>query len=125
MITGGGGRGGKRRVQVFDVTGPKQRLPDLIEERRVHGCGHYFNNRQQLVSYRSAKMSPHAHMSTVKVYLVTRGLNDRTRPLASTELLTEGDKRWVSSTPLPSGRLGLTGATLDNKIIIAGRVDKL
>ena len=66
-------------------------------------------------------MSP--HMSPVKVYLVTGGLNDRTRPLASTELLTEGAKRWVSSTPLPSGRLGLTGGTLDNKIIIAGRVE--
>ena len=66
-------------------------------------------------------MSP--HMSPVKVYLVTGGLNDRTRPLASTELLTEGAKRWVRSTPLPSGRLGLTGGTLDNKIIIAGRVE--
>ena len=38
----------------------------------------------------------------------------------STELLTEGDKAWVYSAPLPSPRDYLSGASINNKIIVSG-----
>ena len=38
----------------------------------------------------------------------------------STELLTEEDKAWVNSAPLPSPRDYLSGASINNKIIVSG-----
>ena len=41
--------------------------------------------------------------------------------LDSTELLTKGASAWVYSGVLPSARIGLKAATLDNRLIVTGR----
>ena len=43
--------------------------------------------------------------------------------LDSTEVLAEGASHWLFSAPLPSPRTELQGATLGNKIIVAGGPD--
>ena len=48
-----------------------------------------------------------------------KGQTDRW--IDSTELLTLGASAWVFSGVLPSARVGLKAATLDNKLIVTGR----
>ena len=61
-----------------------------------------------------------------QVHLVTGGCTGHrydkecTEWTDSTELLTEGDKAWVHSAPLPSPRDYLSGASINNKIIVSG-----
>ena len=40
--------------------------------------------------------------------------------LSSTELLVETASAWIMSADLPSPRLGLRGANIDNKILMTG-----
>ena len=62
---------------------------------------------------------PHPHR---KIAGVTWGRYDTicSKWTDSTELLTEGDKAWVYSAPLPSPRDYLSGASINNKIIVSG-----
>ena len=41
-------------------------------------------------------------------------------PIDSCEVLVAGANSWVYTAALPSSRLGLHGATLNNKILIIG-----
>ena len=41
--------------------------------------------------------------------------------LDSTEVLTQGNTGWGYKEVLPSARLGLKAATLDNKLIVTGK----
>ena len=56
--------------------------------------------------------------------MVTGGRNSSAAysRLASTEVLVVGQDQWVTSTPLPSPTNGLSGATLSNQIIVAGKL---
>ena len=38
----------------------------------------------------------------------------------TTELLTAGASAWVYTAPLPSARVGLSGASINNRVIISG-----
>ena len=51
---------------------------------------------------------------------MTGGRVSRDNTLDSTELLLPSDTSWTYSAALPSPRAGLRGATLDNKVVIAG-----
>ena len=57
------------------------------------------------------------------MYLVTGGdhKGQTDRWIDSTELLTEGASAWVFSGVLPSARVGLKAATVNNKLIVTGR----
>ena len=55
----------------------------------------------------------------VQVLLVTGGWTGGDR-LSSTELLLPSASSWTTSAALPSPRAELRGATLDNKVVIAG-----
>ena len=52
VITGGRKSGGEgtSKVSVYDVYGFVQYLPDLIVGRKQHGCGHYINSNNEMVS---------------------------------------------------------------------------
>ena len=58
--------------------------------------------------------------------MVTGGASNGQRNLASTELLRDGASAWetISGGELQSARRGLRAATLNNKIIVTGRVEK-
>ena len=58
-------------------------------------------------------------MYNLKVYLVTGG-QDSDGTLSTTELLVHGDPSWIPSGLLPSPRAELSGATLNNKILVTG-----
>ena len=38
----------------------------------------------------------------------------------TTELLTAGASAWVYTAPLPSARVGLSGASINNRVIVSG-----
>ena len=38
----------------------------------------------------------------------------------TTEVLTIGASAWVYTAPLPSARVGLSGASINNRVIISG-----
>ena len=38
----------------------------------------------------------------------------------TTEVLTAGASAWVYTAPLPSFRIGLSGASINNRIIVSG-----
>ena len=42
--------------------------------------------------------------------------------LSSTEVLVEGGSEWIFSDPLPSPRNNIHGASLNNRIVVAGDV---
>ena len=55
----------------------------------------------------------------MKVYLVTGG-GDSAEYLSSTEILVHGSSSWTNSAPLPTPRMVMVGATLNNKIVMTG-----
>ena len=58
-------------------------------------------------------------MYNVQVLLVTGGSDGNNR-LDSTELLLPSATSWIYSSALPSPRSGLSGATLNNKVVVTG-----
>ena len=49
VVTGGGG-GYSNRVQVYNISGPQERLPDLQTYRQYHACAHYVDSQDRVVS---------------------------------------------------------------------------
>ena len=49
VVTGGYGDAGNR-VQVYNMMGPVERLPNMAISRRGHGCAHYINSNYNIVS---------------------------------------------------------------------------
>ena len=45
-----GGFPGRTNVQVYDLSGPVERLPDMTTPRYSHACGYMVNSDDQLVS---------------------------------------------------------------------------
>ena len=59
----------------------------------------------------------------VQVYLVTGGsVHDDYSSTETTEVLVEGGSEWIFADPLPSPRSNLHGASLNNRIVVAGDV---
>ena len=50
VVTGGYGDGGNNRVQVYNMMGPVERLPDMITARMRHACAHYIDSNDNIVS---------------------------------------------------------------------------
>ena len=48
MVTGGGAF--QNEVKVYDIEGWVENLPFLSEGRRFHGCGHYVDSFDNIVS---------------------------------------------------------------------------
>jgi len=91
--------------EVYDINGFVEELPSLNTPRKEHGCGHYKNNDDKVV------------------YLVTGGYLIY-EYLDSTELLIKGDESWIiSEKKLPTGRFGLVGISINNKIFMIGGDD--
>ena len=121
VMTGGRSNGAQGLVQVYNVLGLVEQLPNLRTPRYSHGCGHYIKD-DKIVS----KSCPNFFTSIivlfvfVQVFLVTGGSFDDN--LSSTEVLVEGGSEWIFSDPLPSPRSDLNGASLNNRIVVAGDV---
>ena len=67
VLTGGGGwiiGGGRSTVQVYNVLGPVEQLPDLNTPRNDHACGHYIKN-DKIVS----KSCPYSNAAMYLAYL--------------------------------------------------------
>ena len=45
-----GGFPGRTNVQVYDLSGPVETLPDMTQPRYSHACGYMVNSDDQLVS---------------------------------------------------------------------------
>jgi len=82
-------------------------LPNLVEARAFHGCGHYIDDDGNLV------------------YLVTGGAINSNTATATTELsINEGAWFTVSSSgDLPTPRIGLRCVSLNNKVICTGGME--
>jgi len=108
VITTGGGSTDTRRVTEYNEAGWVRDLPPLRTGRGRHGCSYFVNDKG------------------TKTFLVTGGLTPMpdarggVEALSSTEVLEEAGKTWVSSGELPSARLDLRGATIDNRILMTG-----
>ena len=50
VVTGGYGDGGNNRVQVYNMMGPVERLPDMTVARERHACAHYIDSNDNIVS---------------------------------------------------------------------------
>jgi len=79
-------------------------LPDLLQRRHDHGCTSYDNN------------------DGTQTLLVAGGYSGSDR-LSSTELLVGEASAWVLTGELPSPRIALRGANIDNRILMTGGDD--
>ena len=102
MVIVTGGQDSENAVFAYDNQGLLEEydLPDLLEGRYNHGCGHYVNNEN------------------IIVYLVTGGYHHDY--LSSTEILVSGAKSWIEKGKLPMQVNSLMGISIDNKILMTG-----
>ena len=49
VVTGGDGDAGNK-VQVYNMMGPVERLPDMTISRQRHACAHYIDSNDNIVS---------------------------------------------------------------------------
>ena len=117
MILAGGVRS-KRRVSVYTTQGWLEDWPSLHRSRIQHGCGHYVNTEDKMVSAMVScnVMMPLSH-SCCQVYLVVGGYLT-----ASTELLTEGAAAWTFAGPVPLASWISVVSIHNNVISTGGRV---
>ena len=45
-----GGSGPSATVQVYNISGPQEQLPDLRTARSGHGCAHFLDSQNRVVS---------------------------------------------------------------------------
>ena len=91
----------------MNIKGWVKDLPNLENERRHHGCGHYVNSDNKVV------------------YLVTGGSSSNIMEptLSSTEILLTGSTSWIEIGKLPTALKHLRGISYYNKIIMTGGQD--
>ena len=116
MIVTGGVRS-KRLVTVYTTQGWLEDWPSLHRSRIQHGCGHYVNSEDKMVSGMVScnVMMPLSH-SCPQVYLVVGGYLT-----ASTELLTEGAAAWTFAGPVPLASW-ISVVSIHNNVISTGGV---
>ena len=102
IVTGGVSRA---KVHVYEEQGHVMDLPDMVQGRQAHACGAFVNGAGH------------------RVYLVTGG-HAETDFLSSTEILYNGDPAWTTGGlgHLPQPATGLRGVSIDNNILVTGRV---
>lgn len=93
------------KVSIYTSSGWIEDLPDLLQGRSTHGCGHYMNDDNKMV------------------YLVSGGYVGPSR-LVSTEVLVAGESSWRQVGDLPTVPiLGLRGVSINNNILMTGGQD--
>ena len=81
-------------------------LPDLLQKRKQHGCGHFVNGENKIV------------------YLVAGGFSPEVELLSSTEIFEMGSESWIEVGKLPSPLSQLKGISINNKVIMTGGRDE-
>ena len=116
ILTGGSHTGGSHTVSQYNETGWEKDLPTLQTGRYGHSCAYYIN----AVGSKVCNININYYLlNTFQTMLVTGGY-DGSALLSSTELLVETAPAWVFTGELPSPREGLSGANIDNKILMTG-----
>ena len=116
MIVTGGVKS-KRRVTVYNTQGWLEDWPSLHRSRIQHGCGHYVNTEDKMVSGMvSCNVMMPLSRSCCQVYLVVGGYLT-----ASTELLTEGAAAWTFAGPVPLASW-ISVVSIHNNVISTGGV---
>ena len=114
MILTGGGSRPYNRVSEYSQSGFTRDLPQLQQGRYIHGCSYFENEEGTKVDIDSNSCG----VIIFQTLLVTGGYNDGY--LNSTELLIENSTKWIYSGELPTPRTGLSGANIDQRVIMAG-----
>ena len=112
MILTGGGSRPRNRVSEYSQSGFTRDLPQLLTGREDHGCSYFENEEGTKVDIDSNSCG----FIIFQTFLVTGGNNF----LSSTELLVENSDKWISSGELPTPRMGLSGANIDQRVIMTG-----
>ena len=103
-------------VSQYNEAGWVRDLPQLQQGRRNHGCSSYNNAEGSKVGI---DINYYRTIIIFQTYLVAGGRTGSDR-LSSTELLVETASAWVYTGELPSPRSGLSGANIDNRILMTG-----
>ena len=111
-----GGRFFLDRVSEYSESGFSRYLPQLLQGRFGHGCSYFENEEGVKVDIDSNSCG----LTIFQTFLVTGGADINYDFLSSTELLTEGSSNWIFSGELPSPCMGLRGANIDQRVIMAG-----
>ena len=109
----------------FSRTGEAETLPQLNVGRYDHACSSYLNDEGDHVRL-ILNISQYI-ISLIKVLLVTGGTqysddSDGFIRLDSTEVLSDLAGTWRLTGPLPSGRWGLSAASVQNNIFVFGEI---
>ena len=130
MITGGENtpEQGKRVVR-YTPQGTATLLPSLQEARWGHGCGYYYDQNNVLVSLKSfmnliIPWYAQTYLVTGGYYNDAYGSTDFAGPRGSTEILSQDSSQWTLTGELPYPTKYLSGTTLDNRLIMAGKIIK-
>ena len=109
-----GGYASPNRVSYYSEDGYLRDLPQLLRGRWDHGCSYFENDEGTKVDVDSNSCG----LIIFQTFLVTGGLGFDY--LTSTELLVENSAKWIYSGELPTLRWGLSGANIDQRVIMTG-----
>ena len=104
------------RVSEYSEPGFTRDLPQLLTGRWSHGCSYFENEEGTKVDIDSNSCG----VIIFQTFLVTGGNDDSYNVLSSTELLVENSAKWIYSGELPTPRDGLSGANIDQRVIMTG-----
>ena len=106
------------KVSVYSSLGWLEDLPDLLQGRDSHGCGHYVNDGNKMVIFHTIRK--YLCLIHYQVYLVTGGWSGSSN-LVPTEVLIDGENTWRKVGDLPTVPInGLQGVSINNNIIMTG-----
>ena len=109
------------KVSVYSSLGWLEDLPDLLQGRDSHGCGHYVNDDNKMVIFHTIRK--YLCLIHYQVYLVTGGWSGSSN-LVPTEVLIDGENTWRKVGDLPTVPInGLQGVSINNNIIMTGNED--
>ena len=105
-------------VSEYSETGFTRDLPQLLQGREDgHGCSYFENEEGTKVDIDSNSCG----VIMFQTFLVTGGYDYNWESLSSTELLVENTSSWVLTGELPTPRGGLSGANIDQRVLMTGK----
>ena len=117
-----GGFYSKNRVSEYSEDGFPRDLPQLQQGREGHGCSYFENEEGTKVDIENSSCG----VIVFQTFLVTGGMttahdddNDGIK-LSSTELLVENSAMWIYSGELPTPRVFLSGANINQRVTMTG-----
>ena len=119
MILTGGYDHPSNKVSEYSESGFTRYLPPLQQGRIDHGCSYFENEEGTKVDIDSNSCG----VIIFQMFLVTGGYYSSfwsSGTLSSTELLVENSAKWIYSGELPTPRWGLSGANIDQRVIMTG-----